>query len=210
MKKLLITSLLLITLLLAGCTPNGAETVTPQPSTDERYQAQILELEAKLQQEREAKFISDTAYENRIKALEKQLALLAPDDEVDTSPENGMGELVFTYRLEGDHAIITNYTGTSPLVTVPSHLDGHPVIAIGERAFEGKSIAAVILPEGVETIGWFAFYGCEGLIDVTIPTSVTGIGYAVFDGCPNLSIVCAGDSYAAQYADSYGIPRIST
>ena len=107
-------------------------------------------------------------------------------------------------------AIITGYRGECALLTVPKALDGYPVIAIGERAFEGATFSAVILPEGISSIGWFAFYACENLINVTLPESVSSIGYAVFDGCGDLTVYCNADSYAARYAQSYGLTLITT
>ena len=203
--------LMLLSALLTGC---AKEAVTnneapPVANESEAYQARIEELETELQRQKEERYISDAAYAATIRELQSKLDALAPDVEADSSQIEVGDELIFRYRLENGKAIVTGYTGTSTLVTIPATLDGYPVVAIGERAFEGQKIAAVMLPDGLEAIGWFAFYGCEQLIDVSIPTSVTSIGYAVFDGCESVSIVCASGSYAEQYAISYGLPHIS-
>ena len=203
--------LVLLSALLTGC---AKEAVTnneapPVANESEAYQARIEELETELQRQKEERYISDAAYAATIRELQSKLDALAPDIEADSSQIEVGDELIFRYRLENGKAIVTGYTGTSTLVTIPATLDGYPVVAIGERAFEGQKIAAVMLPDGLEAIGWFAFYGCEQLIDVSIPTSVTSIGYAVFDGCESVSIVCASGSYAEQYAISYGLPHIS-
>lgn len=42
------------------------------------------------------------------------------------------------------------------------------------------------IPDGTETVGAFAFEGCELLESVTIPDSVTTIGYEAFAGCSAL------------------------
>ena len=199
-------SLLLVLGASVGCASAPQEAQDQETSSNAVYIARIAELEAMLQKEREERFISESTYTERIAALEQQISTLVPDTEVSQDPSDET--LIFHYRLENGNAIVTGYAGASTLVTVPSTLDGYPVIAIGERAFEGKKIAAVILPQGLEAVGWFAFYGCDGLIDVSIPESVTSIGYAVFDGCPHVSIVCGKESYAAMYAESYGIPCI--
>ncbi|MBQ8717340.1 MAG: leucine-rich repeat protein [Clostridia bacterium] len=213
-KKKIATYAALLALLLALLTGCAQKTVqnNDSPITDESagYQARIEELEAELQKQKEERYISDAAYTATIQALQSKLDALAPDIEAGSTQVETGDELVFSYRLEGGKAVITGYKGTSTLVTVPAALDGYPVIAIGERAFERQRIAAVILPQGLEAIGWFAFYGCEGLIDVSIPPSVTSIGYAVFDGCESVSIICASGSYAEQYAISYGLPHITT
>ena len=213
-KKKTATHAILLMLILTLLTSCAQETVqsNESPIADESksYQARIEELEAELQKQKEERYISDAAYTATIQELQSKLDALKPDVEADSTQVETEGELVFRYRLENGKAIVTGYKGTSTLVTIPTTLDGYPVIAIGERAFEGKKIAAVMLPDGLEAIGWFAFYGCEQLIDVSIPTSVTSIGYAVFDGCESVSIVCASGRYAEQYAISYGLPHITT
>ena len=203
--------LMLCAMLLASCAGNAApsDDVPNAQNSEEAYQTRIAALEAELQKQKEERYISDAAYTATIKELQSKLDALSPDSEASSTQTETGDELVFRYRLENGKAIVTGYKGSSTLVTIPSTLDGHPVIAIGERAFEGQRIAAVILPDGLEAIGWFAFYGCETLIDISIPTSVTSIGYAVFDGCEDLSIICASGSYAEQYAVSYGLPHIS-
>ena len=204
----LLVPILCLMLVSVGC---AADTDSPAPDAQRNEQAyldRIAQLEETLQKEREERYIAESTRDAQIAALQQRLELLEGDIKTDVSGDP-VGELVFGYRVENGKAIITDYSGSSTLVTVPAELDGYPVIAIGERAFEGKPVAAVTLPEGLETVGWFAFYGCEALYDVTIPASVISIGYAVFDGCEHVSIICREGTYAAQYADSYGLPRVS-
>ena len=51
------------------------------------------------------------------------------------------------------------------------------------------SITAVSLPEGLTSIGAYAFSGCTGLTSVTIPSSVTNINNSAFSGCTGLNAV---------------------
>lgn len=46
----------------------------------------------------------------------------------------------------------------------------------------GEEIKDLIIPNGVESIGGYAFYGCEGITSVRIPSSVTHIGVDAFSG----------------------------
>lgn len=48
---------------------------------------------------------------------------------------------------------------------------------------DGEEITNLVIPEGVTTIGDYAFRGCSGLTSVTIPESVTRIGDTAFYGC---------------------------
>ena len=57
-------------------------------------------------------------------------------------------------------------------------------------AFDGcKNIIDLILNEGLEEIGNFAFQYDTGLSSITIPASVTSVGASAFDGCTGLEYV---------------------
>ena len=47
----------------------------------------------------------------------------------------------------------------------------------------------VSLPNSLQKIGSYAFYGCSSLTSVNIPSSVTTIGYCCFNGCDKLSTI---------------------
>ncbi len=49
--------------------------------------------------------------------------------------------------------------------------------------FKGVRLNTLVLPEGVTTIGEYAFYGCNALKEVILPESVTSIGYEAFRDC---------------------------
>ena len=64
------------------------------------------------------------------------------------------------------------------------------VTSIGDYAFyECSGLSSVTIPEGVTSIGYYAFYECSGLSSVTIPASMTSIGYCAFNGCSGLGSV---------------------
>ena len=64
------------------------------------------------------------------------------------------------------------------------------VISIGGYAFYGCSgLTSVTIPEGVTYIWDHAFRGCSGLTSVTIPEGVTYIGNSAFSDCSGLTSV---------------------
>jgi len=207
-KKIMLPLLLALALLLTGCaTPQKEDAASDTQGEElEDYRSRIAELEAALQQQREQQYITNSEYEQTIRELQHRVEQLSGEAPSGSTPDDTM---IFHYRVENGNAIITDFEGGATLVTIPASLDGYPVIAIGERAFEGSCVAAVVIPEGVKSIEWFAFYGCSALLDISIPLSVDSIGYAVFDGCENLTVVCHTGSYAEGYARSYGLTYIT-
>ena len=53
----------------------------------------------------------------------------------------------------------------------------------------GELVTDLVIPDGVTSIGDYAFYNCAGLTSVTIPDSVTSIGEYAFRGCSGLTSV---------------------
>ena len=83
----------------------------------------------------------------------------------------------------------TNVSSISGTVEIPSKIDDHTVVTIGNTknsyskgAFEECSgLTGITVPNTVTTIGYRAFYKCIGLKSVTIPDSVTDIKESAFD-----------------------------
>ena len=89
--------------------------------------------------------------------------------------------------------------------TIPAAIEGYPVAAIEDAAFQRTAVVTVKIPYSVTEIGWFAFADCTSLTSVTLPASVASIGYGAFDGCPALTLYCPEGSYSADYAKSFAL-----
>ena len=59
---------------------------------------------------------------------------------------------------------------------------------------ENTEVTNLVIPDGVTSIGGYAFYGCSGLTSVTIPNSVTSISWYAFSGCSGLTSVTIPNS----------------
>ena len=60
-----------------------------------------------------------------------------------------------------------------------------------------------VIPNSVTSIGYYTFYGCDGLTSIVIPNSVTSIWYDAFVRCTNLSKVI---SYIEEPFNIYNDP----
>ena len=99
----------------------------------------------------------------------------------------------FKYHTTGNNTVaVDSCCLTEGVAVVPQTVmvEGttYTVTAVGERAFYGKALAAVGLPESVTEIGHLAFYGSL-VTYVNIPKGVTRIGNGAFANCPALGKV---------------------
>lgn len=69
-------------------------------------------------------------------------------------------------------------------ITLPADLK---VIEAG--ALAASDIEEIIIPEGVTSIGEYAFYGCHKLRSVALPSSLLNIGRGAFGDCPQLNYI---------------------
>lgn len=96
----------------------------------------------------------------------------------------------YQYSIDSGFATIEWYIGHADedaTVTIPSELDGYPVVAIN-RWMLSYTPAKVIIPNTVTSIGYGAFSGCYDLKNITMSNSITSIGNYAFYGCGLTSI----------------------
>lgn len=112
---------------------------------------------------------------------------------LDSSEYNG-----WWYRIIGNEACITDYSGDKTEIEVPTEINGYKVTQIGKSAF-GKFISEdniseicrqftnIVIPDSVEVIGAYAFDCCMELEDVVLPNALKKIGKGAFRGCNKLN-----------------------
>jgi hypothetical protein len=107
----------------------------------------------------------------------------------------------WTYSVSNNQATITGYTGAGGALTVPSLINGIPVVQVGNGTapltgwspIGSQSIASISISQGISRIGGFAFYG-SSIASFDIPSSVTSIGEYAFYYCFNLTTLRIPDS----------------
>ncbi|HOQ25327.1 MAG TPA: leucine-rich repeat protein [Methanomassiliicoccaceae archaeon] len=119
----------------------------------------------------------------------------------------------FEYEVKDDGTVeITGYNGEEVDLIIPEEIDGKLVTSIAEYAFYQLPLESVTIPDGVESIGDYAFYWCEELTSVIIGNGVTSIGEEAFSYCYSLTSVDIPDgvSYIGDYAfsDCHSLPSI--
>ena len=78
----------------------------------------------------------------------------------------------------------------------------NPLYYAHDLYLNGELVTDLVIPNGVTSIGDYAFYNCSGLTSVTIPDSVTSIGYQAFYGCGGLTSVIFEETAGWYYASS--------
>jgi len=67
----------------------------------------------------------------------------------------------------------------------------NPLLNTPNLYLNGELITDLVIPDGVTSIGQYAFVSCTNLTSVTISNSVTSIGVLAFYGCSNITSVTA-------------------
>lgn len=104
----------------------------------------------------------------------------------------------WTYELNASNeATILLYDGPGGAVEIPSSLDSYPVTKlaadgspwIGSWYSGSTDVTSVSIPDGITSIGSYAFMQTTSLTNVSIPNSVTNIGDAAFRECTSLTSI---------------------
>ena len=195
---------------LSACAGGQAEDVSAMAMKLETYETTISTLSDKLLQMQQSQAASKQESDQKIKELTEKLEELKNQEQnqtTSTPPQSDASAQGFKYIIANGVATITGYDGSEKKIVIPSTVGGYNVVAIADGAFEKSKLTDVIISDGIERIGWFAFGNCPDLKSITIPSSVTSIGYGAL-GTSDISpfIYCHADSFALSYAKSYGLP----
>ena len=89
----------------------------------------------------------------------------------------------FEYTVSGGTVTLTAYNGKDAAPKIPASIGGNKVTAIGPECFRGNAkITTINVPEGITSIGDYAFEACSGVTSLTLPASLETIGKSAFSG----------------------------
>jgi len=101
----------------------------------------------------------------------------------------------FAYTNVNGAITITGYTGPGGNIVIPDHIEGIPVVRIGNHAFSGSTaLTGVTIPGSILSMGMFAFSDCGNLASVVILNGFMEIGPYAFLACTNLTGVALPES----------------
>lgn len=72
-----------------------------------------------------------------------------------------------------------------------SYPEANPLFRGADLYVDNKLVTDVTIPDGVKSIGKYAFYGYSSLKSISFPSSIRSIGESAFYDCPNLDEVYA-------------------
>lgn len=143
----------------------------------------------------------------------------APTEPIQTEPEPTQttppaSTSVFNYRLAergdgryvnytnpGNHIVITgvNTLSSDGTYRIPAYIDGQKVITIAKNAFAGSGARKVYVPDTVQCIRDFAFYGCP-LTDLYYAGEFLELSsYSLYDLPAGLTIHCSATCHDGSY-----------
>lgn len=94
--------------------------------------------------------------------------------------QTGEGEPARTY------VVLHNYIGNATKVTVPSEIQGLPVLLLHNTFPKRTEMEEIILPNALERISFGCFSRCERLKKIHLPASMRYIGASAFEDCHSL------------------------
>lgn len=107
--------------------------------------------------------------------------------QIELGYNNIVTNATYDYTVHDGNAYLTAYKGADTAVTVPSTLDGYPVVSLGNAFAQNTAIVSVALPDGVRVLGGNVFRGCTALTQVPLTETVVKVGDCAFSGCSLLT-----------------------
>ena len=196
-------------LALSSCASGQDPALSAMTSKMNAYESTVSTLADKLMEIQQSQAAAKQESDKKLAELTEKLEKLenkAPGSSTGAPTQPETSDQGFKYIVSDGDASITGYDGDQKKIVIPASINGYRVTSIADGAFEGSKLTDVIISDGIEYIGWFAFGNCSALRSITIPSSVTSIGYGALGTAEAAPFIyCHADSFALSYAKSYGL-----
>ena len=196
-------------LALSSCASGQDPALSAMTSKMNAYESTVSTLADKLMEIQQSQAAAKQESDKKLAELTEKLEKLenkTPGNSTSAPTQPETSDQGFKYIVSEGVASITGYDGDQKKIVIPASINGYRVTSIADGAFEGSKLTDVIISDGIEYIGWFAFGNCSALRSITIPSSITSIGYGALGTAEAAPFIyCHADSFALSYAKSYGL-----
>lgn len=113
---------------------------------------------------------------------------------------------VWKYTVSDDNnAEIIGYLGKEKNISIPEKIGNFTVNSIGSAAFYNSDIEKIKFSSSIDSIGWWAFYGCKKLYSVEFNDGLNNIKYGAFMNCHSLKEVSLPYTVYSIGEDAFGV-----
>lgn len=113
---------------------------------------------------------------------------------------------VWKYTVSDDNnAEIIGYLGKEKNISIPEKIGNFTVNSIGSAAFYNSDIEKIEFSSSIDSIGWWAFYGCKKLYSVEFNDGLNNIKYGAFMNCHSLKEVSLPYTVYSIGEDAFGV-----
>ena len=132
--------------------------------------------------------------------------LTATADEGDGAVKAGdkFDDAVLMYQVTSEGEVcVMGLCGMADTITIPKTAKNgdvqYTVTGIADYCFYGEEFEKAVLPDTIQTMGWYAFQSCTNLKSVNIPASLAEIPGGAFDSCTALQQVTFSENGILSY-----------
>ena len=120
---------------------------------------------------------------------------------------------LFNFEVNYGKVTLTEYKGELSSISIPTYIDGLPVVALGDKLFGERALEGVyeiIVGENIVSVGNSAFYGCSD-IEIKIEGKLEYVGERAFFECAQLKkIELASGSRLVPFEAFVGCTALET
>lgn len=115
------------------------------------------------------------------------------------------------YISDISHMTSINNAGFSGCTNLKIHINWPAAVkTINTQMFAGSGITSITIPEGVTSIGGYAFQNCDNLTELILPNTVTSAGKHAFGSCDKLETLNLGAGFKTASSSNHDFETTSS